>query len=834
LRKKLIGKPIKFRVDYAVKESGKNYGTVFLDGENINQSVLEAGFGELKAPKSESDEYKQLKAAQERAQEKKLNIWSEEKKENRPINTKIDTQQLLKSFKSKPVNVIVEHVLNGASLKVQLASHDVVTLNLTGVACPMVKKDKDTGKEIAQPFAKEAKFHTECRLLNRDVTVLFEGIDNSENLHGTIIISTDESSDKPVTYQEELLLTGYASVAEWSAAKSKYAPRFRQAEQRAKNEKKALWTNYQPPKVSLHTDDATAFKARVLEVISGDSLKIQREDGTEEKITLSNIKTPRYSAPRRQDKKKTEEKTEEQNKNESEPWGYEARDLLRSRVAGKEVLVKVDYRREFQSKDKTGQGEVRKFCTVSVNGKSVAVDLAREGYAKVIKFKADEERSSAFDQLVLAENEAIKRTKGIHGKRRAPTYNFNDVSSSPDAATKLFKLLSGKSTATKAIVERVLGGNSFILVLPNDNSIVKFSISGIQTPSADKQFSKEATQYALQNASLRDAEIILENVNKNGGFVGQLMINGKNIAYGLLESGFAIVAGYAKKLKNVNELEDAEDKAKNGKKGVWSLENPLSVFPQRKKREFEPEQEKLISQKFTVSTTRPTSTIRVTDFEDTTTFFYQGSDVVERLKTIDQLISEVKPESLPTLPSATVGALCLSQYTEDGNWYRAKIVSVSGPNAVVLYSDFGNREEKPVSTLKQVPADSDLLKVKPCAEKARLAFVKPHRYNFKVDLESLLRDALLDGEWLSTIEYTDGGVEYVTLVQKGAKNQSDSINLQIIRSGLVYADKYILERFFKDSSILKTCLSEQQYAINQRLNLWEVGEIYDDEEEEDY
>ena len=41
-------------------------------------------------------------------------------------------------------------------------------------------------KTIADPFAEEAKFFTESRLLNRDVQVILEGVVN-QNIMGTIL-----------------------------------------------------------------------------------------------------------------------------------------------------------------------------------------------------------------------------------------------------------------------------------------------------------------------------------------------------------------------------------------------------------------------------------------------------------------------------------------------------------------------------------------------------------------------------------------------------------------------------------------------------------------------
>lgn len=846
LRKKLIGKTVRFRVDYTVKETGMNYATIFLDDENINESVVESGWGKVKEIKNPSDDFKRLIELQKVAQEQHLGMWSNSEKYAKPAKTD-DVQALLKSFKGKTVDVIVEYVISGTALKVRLPTNEVVVMNLTGVYCPSVTKDKETQQKVAQPFSKEAKTHTEVRLLNRDVTVLFEGIDNAgsakkdakskdgkeikekpSNMHGSIIISVDENSDKPFTYQEELLMIGYVSVDERSAPKSKYATRFRSAEQKAKNERKNLWVTYEPPKVSLHQTD-NDFTARVLEVLSGDTLKVVKNDGKEENISLSNIRTKKFVSYTRKPEKKEKETTESEKKAESEPWAWEARELLRSKVAGKEIQVEVDYRREFGATDKKEQ---RRFCTVFVNKKSVACELVREGYAEVLKLKADDERSSAFDQLILAENEAIKRQKGVHGKKRGPQHPYTVVTGA--GAAQLNKLLAGKSGNTKGVVEKILSASKFVLSLPNDSSVVTFSLTGIATPSSDKPLGKElaeeAKQLTLISTSCRDVELVLEpNVDKAGSLIGQMLLNGKNYANTLLEAGLAIVQPYAKRLKIFEELNEAEAKAKKAKKGVWKLEDHSVAFPERKKREQTTEQQpKPVAQSFTVSHSRKTQTIRVTDFEDPITFYYQGSDVVEKLKTVEKLIGELNVAQLETLASATVGSVCIAQFSEDNCWYRAKVISVNGANAVVLYSDFGNSEEVAVSSLKTIPADNQLVTIPECAQKARLAFVKDHD-NLRFELETFLRETLLEGEWQLTVEYSNEGVNYVTLVQNGAK-QEDNLNKQMIRSGLVFADKKVLLSDFK--SVAKSYLEEQDFAISRRLNLWELGEIYASDDDE--
>lgn len=57
---------------------------------------------------------------------------------------------------------------------------------LSGVACGAIKRLED-GTEEAAPFAREARFFVESRLLNRDVKVKLEGVDKNGNLLGTVL-----------------------------------------------------------------------------------------------------------------------------------------------------------------------------------------------------------------------------------------------------------------------------------------------------------------------------------------------------------------------------------------------------------------------------------------------------------------------------------------------------------------------------------------------------------------------------------------------------------------------------------------------------------------------
>lgn len=60
-----------------------------------------------------------------------------------------------------------------------------VTVSLAGVKCPTFRKGDD-GREVGEPFADEAKFYTEARMLQRDVKVALQAVTNNAFL-GTIV-----------------------------------------------------------------------------------------------------------------------------------------------------------------------------------------------------------------------------------------------------------------------------------------------------------------------------------------------------------------------------------------------------------------------------------------------------------------------------------------------------------------------------------------------------------------------------------------------------------------------------------------------------------------------
>merc|ERR1712178_412401 len=109
------------------------------------------------------------------------------------------------------------------------------------------------------------------------------------------------------------------------------------------------------------------------------------------------------------------------------PWAWEAKEFLRAAMIGQQVMIKVDYVRQVGESD-------RQFVTVINKQKNVAVMLAKNGLAEVMRHRGDEERSSAYDEIAEAETEAKTKKLRMHGPGSAPVHRNNDMSLSAQKA----------------------------------------------------------------------------------------------------------------------------------------------------------------------------------------------------------------------------------------------------------------------------------------------------------------------------------------------------------------------------------------------------------------
>ena len=101
----------------------------------------------------------------------------------RDVKWTIETPRtLVDKYAGKPVKAIIEHVRDGSTVKAFLLPDFYhITLMISGIRCPQIKTDG----EPDEPYAKEAQYYVEKRLLQREVEVILESANNN-NFVGSI------------------------------------------------------------------------------------------------------------------------------------------------------------------------------------------------------------------------------------------------------------------------------------------------------------------------------------------------------------------------------------------------------------------------------------------------------------------------------------------------------------------------------------------------------------------------------------------------------------------------------------------------------------------------
>ena len=137
---------------------------------NVALKLVEEGLAKVR----DNCQDKPLQYAQEQAKVAKKGVWGEGLTDHvRKITWKVDnTRALMGKFGGKPVSAVVEQVCDGTTLRLFLLPDMVhVTLMMCGVRAPGTRLGPGGRPDPAQcePFATEAHYFTESRLLQREI-----------------------------------------------------------------------------------------------------------------------------------------------------------------------------------------------------------------------------------------------------------------------------------------------------------------------------------------------------------------------------------------------------------------------------------------------------------------------------------------------------------------------------------------------------------------------------------------------------------------------------------------------------------------------------------------
>ncbi|KAG0287631.1 hypothetical protein BGZ96_008470 [Linnemannia gamsii] len=816
LRKLLVGKEVMFRVDYTVPSTGREYGAIFLNQENVAHTLVREGWAdvrEIRASDAENVDVEALYSYKAEAQAAKRGIWADSASGIRKAhyNLEGDAESFLEKHKGKPLQAIIESIRDGSTVRACLTlpndEYQYITLMISGIRAPVIRQGIANTEDLVEPFAEEAKFFVESRLLQREVRVILEMVgQNGNNFFGSI-------QHPAGNIAEALVAQGLAKVADWSITHVTGGPAaLRAAERKAQASKVRLWQAH----VEKSKGKDNEFDATVARIMTGDTVIVRNAKGQERKLRLSNIKAPMRLA--------------QQKGAEIASFDWEAKEFLRKRLIGKNVHITIDY-----VKPPSDQfPESTECATVKVGEINVAEQLVLKGLADVIKSRED--RSQFYDQLLVAEVKAKEEGKGKHSAKEPPKYKWSDASENA-AKAKQFLPFFQRGGRTQAIVEYVANGSRFKLIIPKENCKMTFVLGGVRCPRAAgrpgekaEPFGAEALDFVARRCQQREVEIEIESLDKTGGFIGSMWLNKTdNVAALLLEEGLASIHSYsADQSKHSGLLYSAERTAKQERKNIWTNEDPNAV-----QEEEEVDTSKPIKKEYL--------DVVVSEIVSGGHFYVQV--INQNIQGLEKMMADLgihhkNASSAPESWKPRNGEIVSAKFTEDNQWYRAKVIrSVPESKSVeVLYVDYGNSETIPLTRV--VPLPSQFSSLPQQAQEAVLSYVKVPEIkdDYGVEAATRFRDLVGGRQLVGVVEQREHNVMHLTLYDPNVSQDPDrSLNAELVRDGL--ATVFVKSRYARhpgNQALVSKFQESTALAKRERLNLFEYGDNTADDEDSRY
>lgn len=802
VRLAIIGHRVEFFIEQMV--GTKEYGSLYDNGKDLAIGLLEAGLAKL-VLKVENNTLRPFnledyKKAEEQAKAKKLGLWAEASNlpalAKRPLD-RVDVGAVFPSLKNKKVKGIIEE-FNGSAFTVY--AHDLkgfFKFHLQALAI----------SSFNFKHLQETKIFVEEKLLQREAEFLIENKDNTANAFlGEVLY-------KGIDLPNLLLAQGFAKLGQEAVTEldNKRFQELKQCMEEAQNQKLRVWKEHKPVAKSSKKNE-TSFLGKVIEVHSGDSITVMNPVNNElRRLFLANIRAPNVGNPKRGEPEK--------------PWGFDAKEFLRTTLVGKKVKVEIEYSKTIQPKDKDlGEESDRKpspplvleFATIWLNEKNIAEVLLEAGLANVQMPRVDEEFSKYMKNLKEAETVGREAKKGVFSGKEKVLVKFNDLSlqKNPGKIKTFFSFIE-KEKKMSGVVELALSGSRYKVRLNAHNSYIIMALQGIKCLPNDSniknyaEISNKALLYAKENILQRDVELEIDTIDNRGTILGSIIHAKKNFALNLLENGLAYVNPIGKGSAHHAAYEAAEKEAKQNQVGIWKTglifneaTGSFGVKPQK------------LDEK---------GTFVCTEISTAESFYLQDTKS-NQLRFIQRELEKFNEDSEEKLkPPVKAGTPCVAVFLDDGKWYRAKISKhVKGNKYLVFYMDYGNYDEVILEDVRKMP--SKLLSVDPLAQLCGLAYVKTPNLEHEMGetVASWLKDKIWNKEVNVEFFYSISGKKHAIIRNVEEKDNRKSINLEAIANGYgKISNEVALPKELDFWS------KEEENASTNELGVWK----YDEEDE---
>lgn len=500
--------------------------------------------------------------------------------------------------------------------------------------------------------------------------------------------------------------------------------------------------------------------------------------------------------------------------------------------------------------------------------------LIGAGYAEALLHRMDEERSSTYDLLLTAEARAKEASRGKWSGREHVVTRITDLTErvrvprrrvAPKAAdgteadaeeetevkeptkaetealaknkllaakSKQYLVLLQREKQINAVVEFVFSASRFKLLVPKEHVLISFSLAGIRTPApkgADGKpdpLAEEILQYVRSRVQQHSVKIEVETLDKADNFLGSIFHNRTNLAVDLLQQGYATIFGFsAAKSPYSKDLYAAERSAKEARKGVWKdYVEPTPEERAAMAANGEDDGE--------TKESGPTErTARITEIVDAGDFYVQwigdkNAELVE--KALAAVAEQPEPEEAFTAPASANGRsfIAAGQFSDD-SWHRVRCDRLdSNGDWIVYFIDYGNHDVIIPERLRHLPAEAQ--KIPPLAVHAALAGLSAPKASEYQEGSALAFSEMAFGlDLAATVEFTDKlGRKNLTLSHE---SHPISMNRQLLRDGWAKVQARPDRRIQK---LVNDLYEDQQYAKQHYYNIFEYGDVSDEEEGE--
>jgi len=790
---------IEFRIDS--EYNGRDFGTIFLNGENVVLGLVAAGLVHVKERGSGSD-LDDLQTLQAEAVAAGRGVHSTDSRVlSNAVRVVVDSDYNLESFyqknKGKAMHAIVERVRDAGCVQLYIMPEfQFLNLFISGVNAPRQMRNQESDQIEVEPFYHEAKYITEALLLQRDVVFYIDQIDKTGKAFGTVLSEDGNAA-------EEVLSRGLAATVDWSCELSVCKTGMRLAERTAREAGIGRWKDYVAPAGAnrkVASGDAT-WQGRVVEVRSGDTLGIQRAGSNAVlTVSLSSIRCPRLGNKQREEA--------------DQPWAVEAKEFVRKELIGQTVTVKVDYQRLVGEAD-------RMFITVVHKQRNIAVLLARAGLCESMKHRGDDERSSVYEEITEAETEAKTKKLKIHSEVKAPVHRINDHSVTAQKAKTFLPSLQ-RSRRVTAIVDYVAQGARVRLSIPEHSATISFALSGIKCPATARgeekaeDFADEASLFTKLHILQREVEIEIETCDRGGSFLGSLFLNGDSLAVMLVRNGYAWLTDSADRNPYFQQLEAAEKHAKSTKLRIWEKYDEEAA-------------QKAAAEKNIAESKATPNIVRVSTQHVVSGNSFFVHMLGEEAKPLLQVrarqfaMCDFNPPSMGD--RYRVGQYCSAEDPSDGIMYRARVLRHDAGKYEIQYIDYGNTGWVTASQMQPWSGDSS---TPPLAYECKLSYIKAPAIGAEYGYEAgeFMANALLGKELTAQVVGRVGEV-YQLMLFDGDK----SINSDALKSGLMMLTKEAKNNRNPPKE-LTSLFASAEHAKRSRINLWRYGDAESDDEDD--